>query len=49
MTPESDLVRDTASLLRFMRAVCFRKEDIDRTHRIATGTFFDYLTDLENN
>src|SRR6266853_1492094 len=45
--PPSDLVRDAASLMRFMRSVCYRKEDIDRTHRPATNTFFEYLAALE--
>lgn len=30
-----------------MRSVCYRKEDIDRTHRPATNTFFEYLAALE--
>jgi hypothetical protein len=45
--PPSDLVRDAASLMRFIRSVCYRKEDIDRTHRPATNTFFQYLSTLE--
>jgi hypothetical protein len=48
MPAESDLVRDASSLLRFIRSVCFRKEDLDRTHRQSTGTFFDYLANLES-
>ena len=44
---EGDVARDAASLLRFMRSICFRKEDIERTHRLATNTFFGYLADLE--
>lgn len=45
--PDGDLVRDAASLQRFMRSICYREEDIDRTHRPATKTFFGYLADLE--
>jgi hypothetical protein len=45
--PPSDLVRDAASLLRFIRSVSYRRDEIDRTHRPATKTFFDYLSALE--
>lgn len=42
----SDLVRDAASLLRLMRSICDRKEDVERTHRPATSRFLRYVEDL---
>jgi hypothetical protein len=45
-SPSSDLVRDAASLLRFIRSVYRRREETDRTHRQATTRFLDYITAL---
>jgi hypothetical protein len=44
--PPSDLVRDAASLLRFIRSIYGRQEDLDRSHRRATSDFLDYIRKL---
>jgi len=44
--PPTDLVRDAASFLRFMRSIYARQEDIERTHTAVTDEFIGYVQTL---